>query len=134
MASLSEGGVALLWLREDLQVVTQAVMEGQAWRSAELILGEEGIGRRGLINRALSERLQVEFVVAGGYIEETGETILSLGPGSKGICVAADINVHTSLQGVVPENLGEGVGEFVAAVGVGKLKLGCSEEKARTRV
>src|ERR1700692_4688689 len=110
MASQSEGGIALLWLREDLQVITEAVIESQARRGAELVLGEEGIRGRGLINRSLSERLPVEVVMSSGNIEETGATILALWSVSERICVAADVDVHTSLQVVVPENLREGIG------------------------
>ncbi len=102
MASQSEGGIALLRLREDLQVVAQAVIESQAWRGAELILGEEGIRGRGLINRSLSERLQIEFVIPGDYIGKAAETILSLGSVREGIRIAADVDIHTSLQVVIP--------------------------------
>ena len=46
----------------------------------------------------------------------------------------ADVNVHAGLQVVVPENLGEGVGEFVAAVGVSKLKAVPAEHEPGIRI
>ena len=117
-----------------MQVVTQAVIERQARCGAELILGEEGIRGRGLNDGRLPERLQVEFEIAAGHIGEVGETVLSLGSVSEGVCVVADVDVHASLQGVVPENLREGVGEFIAAVGVGELKAVSTEDKAGIRI
>jgi hypothetical protein len=46
----------------------------------------------------------------------------------------ADVDVHASLQGVVPENFREGVGEFIAAVGVSELKPVSAEDEAGIRI
>ena len=79
MAGKVKSRIALLRLRKNLQVIAQAVVQRQAGRSAELVLSEEGICGRCLVDGRLSERLQVEFEVSAGNIGKVGEAVLAFG-------------------------------------------------------
>ena len=99
-----------------------------------MVLGEERIGGGGLEDGRFPERLQIKLEVSSGQLGERGEAVLAFGPVNEEIVVVADVDVGAGFQGMVADDLGEVVGDFVALVGIGKLEAISAEHETGIRI
>jgi len=78
--------------------------------------------------------LEIDKEIARRDVGETEEAIFSLRPIDKVVRVVAAVDIQSRLDGMLANDLGEIIGEFVAAVGIGKLEAVSAENKTRIGV
>ena len=74
--------------------------------------------------------MQVKFEIAGGHIGEAAKAIFAFGAVGEVVGIVADIHVDASLDRVLAQDFGEGVGELVAAVSIRKLEAVAAKYEA----